>query len=136
MFSFTGPRGLLVRGVLDEGEALRARVGGGLKGATVVVGTPDMLLEACPQSSDEEGERSGLSEPNIFPLGSTAAAIAVDEADACLDLHGDCLSKFLLAAQAAAALEGNPRPDVVLVGASAVSGGAVEAGVFFFFFFF
>lgn len=133
MFSFTGPRGLLVRGVLDEGEALRARVGGGLRGATVVVGTPDMLLAACPtpsRSQEEELQREReKGELDIFPLGSTAVAIAVDEADACLDLHGDSLSKFLLAAEAAAVLNDTPRPDIVLVGASAVSGGAFKAGV-------
>lgn len=133
MFSFTGPRGLLVRGVLDEGEALRARVGGGLAGATVVVGTPEMLLEACPTSEGEAQEAGGAEsesgKDSIFPLGSTAVAIAVDEADACLDLHGDSLSRFLLAAEAAAVLNDTPRPDIVLVGASAVSGGALRAGI-------
>jgi len=132
MFSFTGPRGLLVRGVLDEGEALRARVGGRLSDATVVVGTPEMLLEACPPKGSEAAggiEDGKETSSSIFPLGSTAVAIAVDEADACLDLHGDSLSDFLLAAQAAAVFDGRPRPDVVLVGASAVSGGALRAGV-------
>ena len=42
---YSGPRGVRVRGVLDDGEAERARQGA-LMGAHVVVGTPACLLAA------------------------------------------------------------------------------------------
>jgi superfamily II DNA/RNA helicase len=123
MFRYAGPRGIRVRGVLDDGEALAARVGGALAGAHVVVGTPDALLAA--------------TEPGAPPITAHARAVAVDEADACLDGEagaggggggggggeGGALDALMCATIAAAALDGRPKPQVVLVGATAGGGG-------------
>ena len=60
-----------VRGVLDDAEAAAAREGGWLRGTHVVVGTPQALAAAAAQ-------------PGGAPLWADAHAVAVDEADACL----------------------------------------------------
>ena len=121
MFRYAGPRGVRVRGVLDDGEALAARVGGALAGAHVVVGTPDALAAA--------------TEPGAPPITAHALAVAVDEADACLHAGGDgsaadegTLDALLCATIAAAALDGRPKPQVVLVGATAGGDGGSGGG--------
>lgn len=45
MFTYSGPRGIRVRGVLDKAEVLVAKTAYALKGCHVVVGTPDCLAE-------------------------------------------------------------------------------------------
>ena len=55
MFSFTGPRGLSVRGCLDKEEVLRAKNAFYLKGCKVVIGTPECLAEC-------------ISEPSALPI--------------------------------------------------------------------
>ena len=114
MFAYSGPKSARVRGVLDESEALRARAGGeDLASAALVVGLPHLLTAAV-----EEGGRA---------LGAGACVIAVDEADSVLSTHGPALASFLSACEAGAALDGRPRPDVVLVGASAASAAGTGA---------
>jgi superfamily II DNA/RNA helicase len=109
LFSYTGPRGVKVAGVLDEGEAERARESG-LDGAAVVVGTPDLLLSTA--------------RPGAPPPGSTAVKIVVDEADAVLAMHGDALERLVRGAVDGARAAGGRRPDLVLVGATAAGAAA------------
>lgn len=55
MFTYTGPRGIRVRGCLDKEEVLRAKNAAYLNGCHVVVGTPDCLAEC-------------LLDPSPFPV--------------------------------------------------------------------
>ena len=52
MWSYTGPRGVLVRGMFDEADIERTRTGGWLEGVTIVVGSHgNPLLALLPSAS-------------------------------------------------------------------------------------
>ncbi|KAK9909664.1 hypothetical protein WJX75_005823 [Coccomyxa subellipsoidea] len=103
MFSYTGPRGIRVRGVLDKEEVLRGKNNGWLFASHVVVGTPQCLAELAVS-------------PNAFPLTACLKALAVDEVDAYPKEQKESL-EFVLA-QACVEREQLPRPQIVLVGAT------------------
>jgi superfamily II DNA/RNA helicase len=69
MFSYTGPRGVIVRGLFDAVDVRRAATQGWLEGCTVVVGTPAALGRAIACGA--------------LPL-LRVDHLVVDEADACL----------------------------------------------------
>lgn len=74
MFSYTGPRGVLVRGIFDAQDARRAALDGYLEGCTVVVGTPAALGRVIASGA--------------LPL-LRVDHFVVDEADACLPSMDD-----------------------------------------------
>lgn len=69
MFSYTGPRGVIVRGLFDAADVRRSATQGWLEGCTVVVGTPAALGRAIACGA--------------LPL-VRVDHLVVDEADACL----------------------------------------------------
>lgn len=66
-----------VKGLLDKEEVLLAKNSGSLRGAHVVIGTPDAVAEA-------------VSAPDPVPVLGSLKALAVDEADACLQVMLSC----------------------------------------------
>ncbi|KAK9828026.1 hypothetical protein WJX81_001394 [Elliptochloris bilobata] len=133
MFAYSGPRGLKVRGVLDGAEVAAARGGGWLRGDHVVVGTPECLGAAA-------------APPGGFPVWAGARAVAVDEADACLQAHPAEMASLLTAACQAAAgpaassspdetpvigkhADGPCKPQLVLLGATMPPEAALEEAV-------
>ena len=51
MWSYTGPRGVLVRGMFDSKDLERARSAAWLDGVSVVVGTPEVLAAAIAEGT-------------------------------------------------------------------------------------
>lgn len=70
MFNYFGPRGIKVKGCLDTEEVLRAKNAGTLRGAHVVVGTPECLAEC-------------LEEPSAFPVMQHSKVRAASVGSAC-----------------------------------------------------
>ena len=62
-----------MRGILDKEEVLLAKNAGSLRHVHVVIGTPDAMVEAA-------------SDPQAAPVLRAVKALAVDEADACLQV--------------------------------------------------
>ncbi|KAI3429427.1 hypothetical protein D9Q98_005521 [Chlorella vulgaris] len=75
MFDYHGPRGLKVRGLLLASEVASAKQDYYLKGAHVVVGTPELIAEALSAPEAMEG------------LAGHLEVVAVDEVDACFQSH-------------------------------------------------
>ena len=73
MFTFTGPRGIKVKGCLDKEEVLRAKNAGALRGAHVVVGTPECLAECLEQPSVVPVMQHSKVRPSGGRLASGAA---------------------------------------------------------------
>jgi superfamily II DNA/RNA helicase len=117
MFRFAGPRGLRVRGLLVPEEAAAAAAERGLRGAHVVVGTPELIEVAL---------KAGVE------VAHHARVVVVDEADACLGgAHGAGAGLAIDIALAGAALDDRARPTVALVGATlgdALVDEAIERG--------
>ncbi|KAL4447639.1 hypothetical protein ABPG75_004858 [Micractinium tetrahymenae] len=85
MFGYHGPRGLKVRGLLLDTEAASAKKENYLRGAHVVVGTPELIAAA-------------LAEPEAVEAVQHAAVLAVDEVDACFQSHPQEMEAIMQAA--------------------------------------
>jgi superfamily II DNA/RNA helicase len=96
MFSYTGPRGVIVRGMFDANDARRAATEGYLEGCTVVVGTPAALGRAIASGA--------------LPL-LRVDHFVVDEADACLPTLQDLSQAQKLLAAAPKTEMYVPTPD-------------------------
>jgi hypothetical protein len=123
IFSFKGPKGLKVRGLLLDDEVVAAQKEGYLKGAHVVVGTPDIVARV-------------MTGPDGVDVARHCVGLAVDEVDACFDLFPEQMATVLDAACLGRGGQGSSteeegdndvrRPRVILVGATA-DDEAVEA---------
>lgn len=102
MFAYTGPRGLKVRGLLTDQEVLMSKTIGYLKGAHVVIATPDNLAEVHKF-------------PEFRGLFNDLKAVAIDEVDACFKEHSKTMESLLAEATA---IPEHPKPLVALIGAT------------------
>eukprot|EP00891_Asterochloris_glomerata_P003480 jgi/Astpho2/3480/Aster-08115 len=109
MFTYKGPRGLKVKGVLDKEEVLFAKTQSYLYGAHVVVGTPDCLAELSQQ-------------PNAQPVMAHVRAVAVDEVDACFEDQSQAMQLLLTDA-----CSQKRKPQIAMVGATVQAGLAATA---------
>eukprot|EP00892_Ulva_mutabilis_P011443 jgi/Ulvmu1/8671/UM047_0009.1 len=100
MFSYFGPRGVQVRGILDKEEVLRAKAAGYVEGCHIVVGTPDCLAEV-------------MQEPQALEIMQHTKVVVVDEADACVLSHREAMRAVL-----GAACSQEEKPTLAFVGAS------------------
>lgn len=100
MFTYTGPRGLKVKGVLDKEEVLFAKNKGYLYATHVVVGLPDCLAEAS-------------KEPHAVAIMQHTLAVAVDEVDACFLEEGEAMQVLL-----SDACQQQRKPAIAFVGAT------------------
>ncbi|DBA85379.1 TPA: hypothetical protein ACH3X2_006058 [Trebouxia sp. C0005] len=100
MFTYTGPRGLKVKGVLDQEEVLFAKNKGYLYGTHVVVGLPECLVEAGKA-------------PHAVPVMQHTRAVAVDEVDACFLEQGEAMQVLL-----SDACQQQRKPTIAFVGAT------------------
>ncbi|DBA95016.1 hypothetical protein WJX77_005449 [Trebouxia sp. C0004] len=100
MFTYNGPRGLKVKGVLDQEEVLFAKNKGYLYGTHVVVGLPECLVEASKA-------------PHAVPVMQYTKAVAVDEVDACFLEQGEAMQMLL-----SDACQQQQKPIIAFVGAT------------------
>lgn len=100
MFTYKGPRGLKVKGVLDQEEVLFAKNKGYLYGTHVVVGLPECLVEASKA-------------PHAVPVMQHTRAVAVDEVDACFLEQGEAMQVLL-----SDACQQQQKPTIAFVGAT------------------
>lgn len=100
MFTYKGPRGLKVKGVLDKEEVLFVKNRDYLYGTHVVVGLPECLAEAS-------------KEPSAVPIMQYTTAVAVDEVDACFLEQGAAMQVLL-----SDACQQQHKPTIAFVGAT------------------
>ncbi|KAG2497537.1 hypothetical protein HYH03_004284 [Edaphochlamys debaryana] len=109
MFTYFGPKGIKVRGVLNKEEVVMAK--GSLtylNQVHLVVGTPAAIMEAA-------------SEPDPAPLLRGLKVLAIDEVDECFSAFPEDTVALLEAVAGPGAAEGNPfgtKPQVIFVGAT------------------
>jgi len=113
MFTYTGPRGIKVRGLLNKEEVAMARGTDYLRGVHVVVATPAAVMELY---AGEERQ----------PILDHLRVLVVDEYDECV--RSATLAMSMLLSAAVNNNAGGERPQVVLVGAT-VTGAQVDTAV-------
>eukprot|EP00798_Chlamydomonas_sp_ICE-L_P003454 gene3454-13512_t len=104
VFSYFGPKGISVRGLLNKEEVVRATTTSYIDGVHVLVATPAALLEVY---TGENGKR------NIF---SDLKTLAIDEFDECFNQSPEAMT--LLLACACNDNVSEQKPQIVLVGAT------------------
>jgi len=103
IFTYTGPRGIKVRGLLNKEEVVMAKETPYLNGVHVVVATPQSLVDVY------------LGEDRK-PLLDFLKVLAIDEFDECFDASPEAM--FTLLSAVAANNQLGAKPQVVMVGAT------------------
>ena len=80
MFSYSGPRGLKVKGLVLEEEVEQAVTNRYIQGAHVVVGTPDLIASALERGVE---------------VAQHCVAVCVDEADACYKMYPEQMDMIM-----------------------------------------
>lgn len=111
MYTYFGPRGIKVRGILNDEEVIMARLGGYLSNVHVLVATPSQLVTTV-----------GLGD-ELANILDHLKAVVVDEVDACFQENREDMEQVL--GTACQAKGTGVKPQVVLVGAT-VTPGEVE----------
>lgn len=115
IFTFTGPRGLKVRGVLNKEELVMAVGTAYLRHCHVVVGTPTCIAQVAEESGGSAAS-GALDHLRV---------ICVDEVDACWQLQRESLERVLN--QACKRNAEGKKPQIALVGATLGQGEVVVA---------
>ncbi|KAG1655011.1 hypothetical protein FOA52_008831, partial [Chlamydomonas sp. UWO 241] len=105
LYTYKGTKGITVRGILNKQEVVMAQEAPYLRGAHVVVATPAALIAVLSNEKNNSTNGDRLHDLKV---------LCIDEFDKCLETQPEATMVVL----SAAANRTEPRPQVVLVGAT------------------